>query len=291
MLKRFFRKGIDRNVSRWVVLIIDVFLVIQAFVLAYLINFNFNLSFQQYGFFAQIILITCLTTISFLIVGSYKGTVRQTGMKDALNVFYGVSLLIIFLALITLLDRQYEITRRFAVPFRVIVVHYLLNIIILIASRFIFKRFVQRVLMAYKPPVNTLIYGAGDSGLLTYATLHNDVNNNSNIIGFIDDDKNKIGKKYNRIKVYSPLKITKEFTEQKEIKEIIVSIQNIQSFKLMEIVDSLLELPVKVKIVPSVDKWINGDLNVGQIQEVKIEDLLDRTPIKINNPILQKELK
>ena len=160
-----------------------------AFILAYLVNFNFNLNFQQFGFFAQTALIFVLATICFLIVGSYKGTVRQTGMKDATNVFYGVSLLFILLIVITLADREFEITNRFAAPFRVIVVHYLLNIILLIASRFIFKRFVQRVLMAYKAPINTMIYGAGDSGLLTYATLTNDINNNSNVIGFIDDNK------------------------------------------------------------------------------------------------------
>ncbi len=290
MLKRLFRKGIDKNVSRWVVLLIDVFLVLQAFILAYLINFNFNLSFQQYGFFAQVGLITLLSVSCFLIVGSYKGTVRQTGMKDAVNVFYGVSLLFIVLVLITAFDREFDFTKRFAVPYRVIILHYLLNIIFLISSRFIFKRFVQRVLMAYKPPVNAMIYGAGDSGLLTYATLTNDVNNNTNVIGFIDDDPAKMGKKYNRVKVFVPEQITEDFIDDKEIKEIIVSIQNIQSFKLMQIVDSLIELPVKVKIVPSVDKWINGDLNIGQISEVKIEDLLDRSPIQINNPILQKEL-
>ncbi len=290
MLKRLFKKGVDANVSRWVVLLIDVFIVLQAFILAYLINFDFNLSFQRFGFFAQSALITLLAIICFLIVGSYRGTVRQTGMKDALSVFYGVSILFGILLLITSLDREYNITIRFAVPFRVIVLHYLLNIILLIASRFIFKRFVQRVLMAYKPPVNTMIYGAGDSGLLTYATLNSDLKNSSNVVGFIDDDNNKIGKKYNRVKVYSPKKITESFIQSKNIKEVIVSIQNVQSFRLMQIVDSLIELPVKVKIVPSVDKWINGDLNVGQITEVKIEDLLDRSPIQINNPILQKEL-
>ena len=49
--------------------------------------------------------------------------------------------------------------------------------------------------------------------------------------------------------------------------------KNVQAYRLMQIVDSLIELPVKVKIVPSVDKWINGDLNIGQITEVRIEDL------------------
>ena len=43
-------------------------------------------------------------------------------------------------------------------------------------------------------------------------------------------------------------------------------------------------------MVPPVQQWIDGNLNVGQIQEVKIEDLLDRAPIQIDNPVLQNEL-
>jgi FlaA1/EpsC-like NDP-sugar epimerase len=43
-------------------------------------------------------------------------------------------------------------------------------------------------------------------------------------------------------------------------------------------------------MVPPVKQWIDGELNVGQIKEVKIEDLLERSPIKINNPVLRKEL-
>ncbi len=291
MLKSFFLKGARASVARWVVLLIDVSLVLQAFFLAYLVNFNFNLSFQQFGFFAQLLLVAVLGIVSFLIVGSYKGTVRQTGMKDALNVFYGVSILFIALALITFADRKFDITNRFAVPYSVLTIHYLLNIIILIASRYIFKRVIFRVLTEYKAPIKSLIYGAGDAGLLTYATLNNELNTSPNtVIGFIDDDKKKIGKKYNRVKVYNSKTITKEFIEKNAVKEIIVSMQNIETVKLMKIVDSLLELPVKVKIVPSVDKWIDGDLNIGQIEEVKIEDLLNRAPIKIQNPILQKEL-
>lgn len=290
MFKSLFQKGARLNVSRWVVLLIDITLVVQCFIFAYLIVFNFQLNFQQFGFFAQIILVSITSLVCFLIVGSYRGTVRQTGIKDAQNVFYAVSLLFITLLLITLIDRSYDVTERFAVPFRVITVSYLLNIIVLIASRYIFKRFVQRVLVEYKPPKNTLIYGAGDSGMLTYAAIINDINNNANIVGFIDDDKKKKGKKYNRVKVYNSDTITKEFIEEKDIKEIIVSIHNIKPFELFEIVDRLIPLPAKVKVVPPVEQWIDGDLNVGQLTEVKIEDLLNRTPIKIDNPILQKEL-
>ncbi len=290
MLKSFFLKGANASVARWVVLLIDTSLVLQTFFIAYLINFNFKLSFQQFGFFSQLLLVTVIAILSFLIVGSYKGTVRQTGIKDALNVFYGVSILFIILVLITLSDRKFNITNRLAVPFSVMTIHYLLNIIVLIASRYIFKRVIFRVLNEYKAPIRTLIYGAGEAGLLTYATINNDINNRANIVGFIDDDKRKIGKKFNRVKVYASDVITNEYVTKNAIKEIIVSVQNIKPYRLMEIVDSLLALPVKVKIVPSIDKWINGDLNIGQIEQVKIEDLLNRAPIQINNPILQKEL-
>ena len=290
MLRSFFLKGVQASVSRWVVLLIDIFFVLQAFVIAYIINFNFNLNFQKFGFFSQIPLVIVLAGISFLLVGSYKGTVRQTGLRDALNVFYGVSLLFISLSLITTLDRIFDITNRFAVPYSVITIHYLLNIILLIASRFIFKRFVQRVLTEYKAPKNTLIYGAGESGLITYATLSNTLNNQNRVIGFIDDDKAKRSKKYHRLKVYSRKVINEEFIKEHLVKEIIVSIQNIKPYRLIEIVDSLVTLPVKVKVVPPVEKWIDGTLNAGQIADVKIEDLLNRSLIMINNPTLQKEL-
>jgi FlaA1/EpsC-like NDP-sugar epimerase len=290
MIRSFFLKGAKTNVSRWVVLLIDISIVLQTFFVAYLVNFNFKLSFQQFGFFSQIGLVAVLGLISFFIVGSYKGTVRHTGMKDALNVIYGVSILFIALVVITLADRRFNITNRFAVPFSVITIHYLLNIIVLIASRFIFKRIIFKVLTEYKAPKNTLIYGAGESGLITYATITNAINNTNVVVGFIDDDDKKIGKKYNRLKVYSPQVLTEDFLIKKEIKEIIVSIQNIQSYQLIEIVDKLVPLPVKVKVVPPVEKWIDGTLNIGQIAEVNIEDLLNRSLIKINNPILQKEL-
>jgi FlaA1/EpsC-like NDP-sugar epimerase len=290
MIRSFFLKGAKTNVSRWVVLLIDISLVLQTFFVAYVVRFNFNLSFQKFGFFSQIPLIAILAIISFTIVGSYKGTVRHTGTRDALNVFYGATILYGLMVLITLLTRNVNMLDRFAVPISTSTIHYLLNIIVLIGSRFLFKNIILKVLTEYKAPKNTLIYGAGESGLITYATITNAINNNNIVVGFIDDDSNKIGKKYNRLKVYSPQVLTEDFLIKKEIKEIIVSIQNIQPYQLIEIVDKLVPLPVKVKVVPPVEKWIDGTLNIGQIAEVNIEDLLNRSPIKINNPILQKEL-
>jgi len=57
------------------------------------------------------------------------------------------------------------------------------------------------------------------------------------------------------------------------------------------LVESLVDLPVQVKIVPPVDKWINGELNVSQIKQVQIEDLLNRVPIEIKKSKVSNQLE
>ncbi|MGB0880960.1 MAG: polysaccharide biosynthesis protein, partial [Polaribacter sp.] len=137
---------------------------------------------------------------------------------------------------------------------------------------------------------NILIYGAGDSGIITYGTINRERKSNYDILGFIDNDPNKINKKIDRTKIYDSSKIDKNFIEKNSIDEVIISIQNIKSNKLLEITDSLLKLGVKVKIVPPVSKWIEGDLQVNQIRQINIDDLLDREQISINNPIVKREV-
>src|SRR5690606_23776582 len=111
------------------------------------------------------------------------------------------------------------------------------------------------------------------------------------IFGYLDDKKSKIGKKINGVTVYNPKMVDKHFLEKHHITEIIISIQNIRPSRLREIVDSFADSPVTLKIVPAVNKWLNGDLSAQQIKAVKIEDLLGRKPIKLDNPEIREEIR
>lgn len=289
MTKTFLKRK-NKYTSRWIVLLIDLSITMQAFFLAYLIRFNFKLNFSEYDMIAQMPFIFVLALISFLSVGSYKGIVRHTGIKDAINVFWSSTLLMALVLLSTLFIRNSGKLEVYSVPLGIIFIHYLLNIVLLISSRFVFKYLFNRIIGNYKPPRNVLIYGAGDSGLLTYTTMVNTVQNNYRVVGFLDDSTAKIGKHFNRIRVYDPDKIDADFIKKYRVEEIIFSIQNIKPFILFDKVDKMTLLPVKVKIVPPVQQWIDGNLNLSQISDVNIEDLLERSPIKINNPIVQQEL-
>lgn len=290
MFRSFFLKTLNKCASKWLVLLIDLVLTGFSFVIAYIIRFNLSFEFQTENLINQIPIILILSVISYVLVGSYKGIIRHTGTRDAFNVFLGVTILTISLAFVVFVNRLFTIAVLFTIPISIVLIHYLVTVFVLILSRFIFKAFYEIISSELDTITNVLIYGAGDSGLITYGALNRDTKTNFEIIGFIDDDKNKIGKKIDRVKIYSLSKITKEFVDNNDISEVIISIQNLKPQRLLEITDDFLKLGVQIKIVPPLSKWIEGDLEANQIKQVKIEDLLDRAPISIDNPILKRDI-
>ena len=287
--KRLFKTA-NRYASRWLVLSIDCFLVLYTFVFAYLIRFNFTLDFSITDFYIQQPVVLVLSLASFMFIGSYKGVVRHTGFQDATNVLYAVSLTAILLTLFVFVNVSLQIYPEFTIPFSIIVIHYLLNVVILIAGRFVFKILYRWAVLDLRTQTNVIIYGAGDSGFITHSVLAKDTKNGFNVIGFIDDNSTKVGKTIDGVMVFNSSVLTKEFIEKHRLKEVIVSIQNISPSRLMKITDGLISHKVKVKIVPSMNLWIDGELNVGQIKQVKIEDLLERAPIELENPDINIEL-
>ena len=143
-------KADNKYASRWLVLAIDLVLVIQAFILAYLIRFNFSLNFEVSNFLYQIPFVFLLALGSFLLIGSYKGVVRHTGQKDAVNVFFAVSILSC-LIIAVFINRQFNFLDSATIPISIIVIHYLLNVFVLISSRIFFKIIFHSIINDLKP--------------------------------------------------------------------------------------------------------------------------------------------
>ncbi len=290
MIKDLLVRNSHKHASKWLVLLIDIVLIVFNFFLAYVIRFGIAFDFDMGGVFSQLPIIILLATLSFLWIGSYKGVVRHTGMRDAYNLFLAVTVLITLMGGLMILSRLSIIPEYFNIPISIICVHYLLNIIALTISRLIFKYCYYYIKSHLGQSSRVLIYGAGDSGLITHAAITNDSLRYYTVVGFIDDNVQKIGKTINGIKVYGSSKANKDFVTKNNINEIIVSIPHINKKRLSEISDKLLKLPVKVKIVPAVNDWIDGTLNASQIKQIQIEDLLERAPIALENQNITKEL-
>ena len=291
MIKKVLLNLSEKYVSRWVVLFIDILIVCSSFVLSYFIRFNASFDFDFSELLIQLPIVIVLAIISFVLTSSFKGIIRHTGIRDVFNVFLGGTLLAFLSTTIVVFNRYFEVYVGFTIPISIIIIHYFVNIFILTLSRFVLKALYEIISSEISATTNVLIYGAGDSGILTYGALNKDSKSKYEVISFIDDDKNKVNKKIDRIEIVSLRNVTKAFLEKHNIDEIIISIQNISPNRLLEISDYFSPFNLNIKIVPPLSSWINGGLSSNQIREVKIEDLLERNPIIINNPILSRDVK
>ncbi len=290
MIKNYLVSNAHRYASKWLVLAIDVVLISISFVLAYIIRFNLTFDFDSEKLFVQLPIVAIIAVLSFLYTESYKGVVRHTGVRDVYKIFNAICFSSILTIFFLILNRQFVMMDNFTIPLGIIVIHSLLGFIALIASRYIFKTLFFNLVKKFKATKNVLIYGAGESGILTYNAISSQTSNNARVVAYLDDDPKKIGKIINGVIVLGKNVLSEYFLKSKDISEIIVSINNVDTIKLRELVESLVEYPVLVKIVPPVDSWINGELKASQIKQVQIEDLLDRAPIDIKKSKVSEQL-
>tara|TARA_R110001632_G_scaffold22328_3_gene64276 strand:- start:3355 stop:5292 length:1938 start_codon:yes stop_codon:yes gene_type:complete len=291
MIQHYLTNRAQKYTSKWIVLAIDLMLVSITFVFSYLVRFNLTLNFDIDKLFLQLPVIMVIGLLAFLVTGSYKGVIRHTGVRDIYNIFNAICLSSIITIFMVILNREMNYMEDFTVPLSIIIIHSLLGFIALSASRYIFKAAYYNLVNQFKISKNVIIYGAGESGILTQNALASHSGGASKVVGYIDKDNEKVGKNINGVRVYGPQVLTDYFIKSHNITEIIFSIQNIDHNRLRELVEELVDFPVQVKIVPPIEDWINGELKISQIKQVQIEDLLDRVPINIKNNRIANELR
>lgn len=288
------RKNLKKETPRRLVLAIDLYITLNTFLLTFLL-----LKILRIGPATRLYEVVIhhvpqvlfFSLVAYLATSSYKGIVRHTGFKDVMNVFKAMVLFVVLMSLFNWLIISVDPSSAFRISKVVILVHFLFNTIALIFLRILYKSLYNFYVLGNRYSRRVMIYGAGDSGVITYKALKNDEKSRVAVFGFLDDKKKKVGKKIDGIKVYDPKTITAEFVQKNHITEIIISIQNIKPERLREIVDMFTDIPVSLKIVPAVSSWLKGDLTVQQIKNVRIEDLLGRKPIELNNTEILAETK
>jgi FlaA1/EpsC-like NDP-sugar epimerase len=289
MISKLLTTISHKYASKWLVLLFDVVVVLFTLVTSYFIRYNFKFDFDLVHVFKQMPFVAVIAIISFMLVGSHKSVIRYTGFRDVVNIIIGANILATFLLVVTFFSSKFQIDSLLEFSGSIIYIHLLLNFLFLIGAKFFIRSVYHSIVKDNQDIKHVFIYGAGTSGLITYDALTNDTKTNNRVLGFIDDNINKIGKKINLLPVYSLENFTKNIQVKNDIDEVIISIQSIEPKRLLEITSQLFSLTLKVKIVPPIQNWIDGDLSVGQIKAVKIEDLLGRAPIHILNPELEHE--
>jgi FlaA1/EpsC-like NDP-sugar epimerase len=138
-----------------------------------------------------------------------------------------------------------------------------------------------------------MIFGAGRLGQITRNALLIDDKTNTKIIGFIDDHVEMQNKHIAGIPIYSSTVAFEKIVEKKEVTELIIAIEkkNLSLMRKREIVELCLQNKLKIKEVPTVDRWMNEGINSKEIRNIKIEDLLGRDSITLDRKKIEKGVK
>ncbi len=284
-----FNINILRRITpRWVVFCIDICISFLSLVLAYYLRFNFALPSEEYDALPFVILIVLgIRAISFVIGKTYAGMVRYTGTKDIIRIFIVLFVGSVVLLLVNFLN--ITIHNKYLIPISVLIIDFFITTFVLSFSRLLLKNIFMEVNNPKKVSDNVLIYGSGELALITKKAFDQNSKTKYRVVGFIDHHSKLKGSKIDGVKVYH-LNNLKKILEEKKVSVMIISDKGVSVTRKNYVIETCLSRDVEVKTIPNVTAWINGEFNLNQLKNIRIEDLLERAEIKMDKEGIRKNL-
>jgi FlaA1/EpsC-like NDP-sugar epimerase len=219
---------------------------------------------------------------------SYTGIVRYTGVQDALRIAIAVGLSSFIILVINTV--ALGVSSILSMTTLVIVLYTIFSFLFLISYRVLIKYLFAYAKNYKMQKKSVVIFGAAATGVATQRVLENDGLANIQVIAFIDDDRKKGSKNLNGAPIVS-FNEFKEMVAIKPVDELIIATYTLPTKRKNELVDFCLDHDIKVLSVPAYSKWAEGKFSSKQLQSIKIEDLLERDPIQINNNEIKAQIK
>jgi FlaA1/EpsC-like NDP-sugar epimerase len=276
-------------VPKFVILLLDLGATVTALFIAILIQQNVSLAATNWEHMLNAtLLILLVNALVFTTTKSYTGIVRYTGVQDALRIAIAVGLSSFMILVINTV--ALGISTILSLTTLVISLYTIFSFLFLISYRVLVKYLFAYAKNYKMQKKSVVIFGAAATGVATQRVLENDGLANIQVIAFIDDDRKKGSKNLNGAPILS-FNEFKEMAAIKPVDELIIATYTIPTKRKNEVVDFCLDHDIKVLSVPAYSKWAEGKFSSRQLQSIKIEDLLERDPIQINNNQIKSQIK
>lgn len=274
----------------WLILLLDLGCSIVAMSLAFLLRLNFDLEdFSHYPMKDIMLVVISVNLLLSLLFRTYTGIVRYTSIADVERISSVGLISAVIYYYINVAALHYSKDNMF--PLSVITINFFINTFFLLSYRLFVKwafRYYARYGVINK--TKAVIYNAGHSGLMVSKAMREDSTGSIRICGFLDDKLTRSGKRLEGLPIYDTSKASLiRLVKQEKIKLMIVAEEALESNMLNNLVDNCIALNIKVQKVLPVNKWINAGWSPSKLLDIRIEDLLDRSVININNEQISRE--
>ncbi len=282
---------VSRNL--FIVVIVDTVLLCCSFYLAHVFRFDFvvpDWAIQKFWKLLPIIILVKLGCLYFF--DSYRGMWRYTGLNDLMNVVKASVVSSISLIVLILFSNRFEMVSR-----SVLVIDWCLTVISIISVRILirlcFEAFTETISLdiiiktffkIFKknnggPGRRVIIIGAGDCGQKICREFLENPHVTSRVVGFLDDDVSKIGRKIHGVAVLDAIIQLELIVKVKAVDEVLIAIPSASAGRMRKIVNLCKKSDVEFKTVPDLGEVIDGKINISSIRQVEYRDLLGREPV------------
>lgn len=130
---------------------------------------------------------------------------------------------------------------------------------------------------------NVLIIGAGYAGKEIIKNIKQTMSEKYNIVGIIDDSKNRKNAIISGVTVLGNRYQIVEICKNEKVDEIFFAISRIDKKKKKELLNICQETGAKIRILPTTEDIIRNKNMFQNLRDVDIEDILGRDPVVLDN--------
>lgn len=280
-----------RIMPRWFIFCLDLVVVALALLLSYCLRFNFDfavLSHIDIRFALAIVLLSNM--IAFLAFRNHIGIVRYTAISDTLRLLQLCFVTSIFFwATGQVLNTHFNLL----FPASVVAINFFLSFSLLFGYWLLVRAALHKSQFFrshIKQAPKAVIYGSSAEAVLIGQMFYNSPNPVFRVVAFVDADRAKM--RIVGLPVVAPEeKALKSLVEQ-GVTTVLLPDYESGGKKLNDFMDLAFRCGISnFRKLPPVQHWMDGRLEADQIKEVRIEDLLDRAPIQINNKKVSDSIK
>ena len=276
-----------RSLPYWSIVFIDVLL---CFIATIFVLWLFSSASWILGNLPVVLhtvgLLLLIDIIMFKVFHTYTGVIRFSSFVDLkrIGMAMGAACFVAILIHYPMLWYDNEMPHVFIYPLgiRHIVTIYLVKAITLGILRVMVKLVYDSIYLNRNAP-RTFIYGIQNSGIGLAKTIRTEKPRRFDLKGFITDDPNFRGKMLMGEKVvFLDDRIIEKLVDN-HVKVLLISPNKNEIFREnTALQDQLIDAGIKIYMIPRASEWDNSATGSARLEEVKIEDLLPRSEIRVD---------
>lgn len=270
-------------------IVIDYLLFLLSYIIAMFIRFQFDF-LEMRKYISPILFFPLIMVIVFYYSGIYKYIWRFATLNELKPVFNSGFIGFLINFFVFEFVRRY-ISQIFTLPFSVAATASLVGVVLVSASRiYWFSKHSPDSKKRFENIKNILIIGAGDAGteLLGEYERHPE---EGTVVGFLDDDPDKIGRSIRGYPVLGKTKEVMDFVEKHNVEEVILAIPSASSEQIKKIIDYVNTSKVRLKTLPGILEILDNKLSLGFLREIDISDLLGRREVNVDLKEIKEYIK